>query len=212
VTSSQAAAWLYSRHQHQPGDHIVIEIVPYQPSWPLEFAEIGSRLRVALGDRALAIHHIGSTSVPGLDAKDVIDVQMTVLSLNDEALQSALDTAGFVCREDIARDHSPPGGMVPAGELEKRYAKTAEPARAAHVHIRVAGCWNQRYALLCRDYLRSHKDAANAYAEIKRQLARYFPNDTIAYYDIKDPVFDVLMAGAEDWARCTTWQPGPTDA
>jgi GrpB-like predicted nucleotidyltransferase (UPF0157 family) len=190
----------------------VIEIVPYKPSWPLEFAEIGSRLRAALGDRALAVHHIGSTSVPDLDAKDVIDVQVTVSSLNDAALKLALERAGFVWREEIGCDHTPPGVVLPEVELEKRYAKAAESARPTHVHIRVPGRFNQRYALLCRDYLRSHAGAANAYAEIKRQLAQYFPNDVEAYYDIKDPVFDVIMAGAEDWAQFANWQPGPTDA
>jgi GrpB-like predicted nucleotidyltransferase (UPF0157 family) len=190
----------------------MIEIVPYKPSWPLEFREIGSRLRAALGDTALAIHHIGSTSVPGLDAKDVIDVQITVSSLEDANLKAALERAGFVWRTDIDRDHAPPGMTLRDVELEKRYAKAAESARPAHVHVRVPGRWNQRYPLLCRDYLRSHESAANAYAEIKRQLARYFPNDAEAYYDIKDPVFDVIMAGAEDWAQFTGWQPGETDA
>ncbi len=190
----------------------MIEIVAYKPSWPLEFAELGSRLRAALGDRALTIHHIGSTSVPGLDAKDVIDVQITVSSLEDAALKPALERAGFVWREDINRDHAPPGMTVPDVEFEKRYAKAPDSARPTHIYVRVAGRWNQRYALLCRDYLRSHAGAANAYAEIKRQLARYFPNDAEAYYDIKDPVFDVIMAGAEDWASFTNWTPDTTNA
>jgi GrpB-like predicted nucleotidyltransferase (UPF0157 family) len=190
----------------------VIEIVTYNPVWPLEFREIGSRLRQALGDAALRIDHIGSTAVPGLDAKDVIDVQVTVSSLDDALLKPALENAGFVWREDIKRDHAPPGMSVPDVELEKRYANDGSSVRASHVHIRVAGRWNQRYALLCRDYLRSHAGAASAYAEIKRQLARYFPNDADAYYDIKDPVFDVIMAGAEDWARFTNWTPDTTDA
>lgn len=190
----------------------MIAIVPARASWPLEFAEIGSSIRAALGDRALAIHHIGSTSVPGLDAKDVIDVQITVNSLEDAALQPALGRIGFVWRDQIARDHTPPGMTLPEAELEKRFAKAAELVRPTHVHVRVKGRFNQRYALLCRDYLRSHPGAARAYAEIKRQLARYFPNDPEAYYDIKDPVFDAIMAGAEDWARFTNWQAGQTDA
>lgn len=184
----------------------------YKPSWPLEFARIGSSIRAALGDRALAIHHIGSTAVPGLDAKDVIDVQVTVSGLDDGNLRPALEGIGLVWYDKIARDHTPPGMTLPDAELEKRYAKAPEFARATHVHVRVEGRFNQRYALLCRDYLRSHAGAARAYAEIKRQLARYFPNDPQAYYDIKDPVFDAIMAGAEDWASVTNWQPAPTEA
>lgn len=190
----------------------MIEIVPYKPSWPLEFQQIGSRLRAALGERALAIHHIGSTAVPGLAAKDVIDVQVTVSSLYDTSLQPALEGVGFLWREDIGRDHTPPGVTLPPPDLEKRYAKATDPARATHVHMRIEGRWNQRYPLLCRDYLRSHAGAANAYAEIKRQLTRYFPNNSDAYYDIKDPVFDVIVAGAEDWAKFTGWTPGASDA
>ena len=185
----------------------MIEIVPYKDSWPQDFGEIGSSLRAVLGDAALAIHHIGSTSVPGLAAKDVIDVQVTLSSLED-SLRFRLEGAGFVWRE-IANDHCPPGMNLEPQELEKRYAQL--PKRA-NIHLRVQGRFNQRYALLCRDYLRSHPMAANAYAEIKRQLARKFPEDADSYYDIKDPVFDVLMAGAEDWARFTDWQPGPSDA
>jgi GrpB-like predicted nucleotidyltransferase (UPF0157 family) len=190
----------------------VIEIVPYNPSWPLEFLTIGSSLRAVLGDAALAIHHIGSTAVPGLDAKDVIDVQITVNAFDDAALKVALERVGLVWSDRIAGDHTPPGTTLPDAQLEKRYAKAAASGRATHVHVRAEGRWNQRYPLLCRDYLRSHAGAANAYAEIKRQLARYFPNDSEAYYDIKDPVFDAIMAGAEDWARFTHWMPGATDA
>ena len=75
----------------------------------------------------------------------------------------------------------------------------------------VAHAGNQRYALLCRDYLRSQPRAADAYGEIKAQLAGYFPNDADAYYAIKDPVFDVLMAGAEVWAATTHWREPPSD-
>ncbi len=190
----------------------MIEIVAYNPSWPLEFERIGSSLRAALGDAALAIHHIGSTAVPGLAAKDVIDVQVTVSSLDDGSLRSALERTGLVWLDRIARDHTPPGMQLPDAELEKRYAKAPESGRATHVHVRAEGRWNQRYPLLCRDYLRSHAGAANAYAEIKRQLARYFPDNSEAYYDIKDPVFDAIMTGAEDWAKFTNWTPGETDA
>jgi GrpB-like predicted nucleotidyltransferase (UPF0157 family) len=75
----------------------------------------------------------------------------------------------------------------------------------------VQGRFNQRYALLCRDYLRTHPGAANAYGAIKIALARLHPNDQDAYYDVKDPVFDVIMAGAEDWAAQTNWSVPPSD-
>jgi len=65
--------------------------------------------------------------------------------------------------------------------------------------------------LLCRDYLRTHKMAAAAYGEIKQQLAKHFPNDPDAYYAIKDPTFDILMAGATEWATATNWREPVSD-
>jgi GrpB-like predicted nucleotidyltransferase (UPF0157 family) len=191
----------------------MIEIVDYKPNWATEFLAIGSKIRDALGTRALAIHHIGSTSVPNLAAKDVIDIQVTVADLEEQFLKTTLEQAGFVWRDGLIHDHCPPGMELPEIELEKHFcAKESGGTRLANIHIRIEGRFNQRYALLCRDYLRLHPMATNAYAEIKRQLARYFPENAEAYYDIKDPVSDVIMSGANDWAAFTLWQPTPTEA
>ncbi|MEI9993205.1 MAG: GrpB family protein [Rhizomicrobium sp.] len=182
----------------------MIVIVPYRPEWPAEFRAIAERLRDAGGDAILAIHHIGSTAVPGLAAKDIIDIQITVAALDT----LRLPLPGFV-RGAPVTDHCPPGLTLPPAELEKRFYKSE--ARPANVHVRVAGRFNQRYPLLCRDYLRTHRGAADAYGEIKRQLARLVPDDVEAYYDVKDPVFDIIMAGAEDWAASTGWTVPPGD-
>jgi len=187
----------------------VIEIVDYRYTWPAEFASIGARVRAALGERALAIHHIGSTAVPGLAAKDVIDLQVTVERL-DVPIQAELESVGFARHPTIEQDHCPPGMTLEARELEKRLYSGTE--RRANLHVRVAGRFNQRYPLLCRDYLREQPMAANAYAEIKRQLARRFPEDVASYYAVKDPVFDVIMAGAGVWAERVGWLVPASDA
>jgi GrpB-like predicted nucleotidyltransferase (UPF0157 family) len=188
----------------------VIAIVPYNPDWPQQFTTVAAKIRAALGPQALAVHHIGSTAVPGLVAKNIIDVQVSVSGFEPE-FRSNLEAAGLVWRDQVLGDHTPPGMSLPASELEKRFCQDRQE-RAANIHLRIPGRFNWRYALLCRDYLRAHDDARDAYAEIKRQLARYFPVDLEAYYDIKDPVFDLLMAGANDWASSTHWQPGHSDA
>ncbi|MCP3920193.1 MAG: GrpB family protein [bacterium] len=197
-----------------------IQILPYRTAWPAEFAALARTLRDAFGDLALRIDHIGSTAVPDLDAKDILDVQITVRDLDAAALHAAVDRTNLEWRADIDGDHCPPGLELPARELAKLYATRHAPARATeadprdvavHCHIRAEGRFNQRYALLCRDYLRTHRLAADAYAEIKRQLARRFPTDAESYYDVKDPVFDVLMAGAEEWARRVDWRPAQSD-
>lgn len=189
-----------------------ITIVPYRAEWPAEFAVLGEALRRALGNHALAIHHIGSTSVPGLAAKDVIDVQVGVANLDDPHLRDGIELAGLIWRPQLFADHLPPGLELDPAELAKRAASTAPGQRSANVHLRVAGRFNHRYALLCRDYLRSAPLAAAAYGEIKRNLAAHFPDDVDAYYSVKDPVFDVIMAGAEAWAAAMAWEIPPTDA
>lgn len=185
----------------------MIEIVDYQTRWPSDYRAIAGIIREAVGDGVEAIHHIGSTAVPGLAAKDVIDVQLTVLDLL--ALSEApISEAGFTLGASVA-DHCPPGTSLPADQLAKRYYTYKE--RAAHIHVREAGRFNHRYPLLCRDYLRAHPAARDAYEEIKRQLASYFPRDKAAYYAVKDPTFDLLMVGAEDWARSCNWSLPPAD-
>jgi GrpB-like predicted nucleotidyltransferase (UPF0157 family) len=186
----------------------MIEIVPYREAWPAEFQAFGAAIRQAVGERATAIHHIGSTSVPGLAAKDNLDLQITVAAL-EPSLEEVLAPLGFVARP-FHHDHCPPGMAIAPDQLEKRYYKHLEPA--VNLHVRVEGRFNQRYPLLFRDYLRAVPMAANAYGEIKHQLARYFPENVDAYYDIKDPVCDALMAGALEWADRHGWEPGPSDA
>ena len=184
-----------------------IDIVDYRSSWQDDFANLAAALSTALGSRAVRIDHIGSTAVPGLAAKDVIDVQVTVESLTagDE-----LDAAMAECEASLvdgAADHRPPGMTIDAKELEKRLYMVGSPRRRANIHVRENGRFNQRYALLCRDYLRSHPDAAAAYAAIKRQLAQRFADDVEAHYDIKDPVFDLIMTAAREWSIATDWVP-----
>jgi GrpB-like predicted nucleotidyltransferase (UPF0157 family) len=184
---------------------MTIIIHDYNPAWPQEFETIRQSLQEILGEQALRIDHIGSTSVPGLGAKDVIDIQITVQALTPEVRQGLIE-AGYVHREAITHDH------VPLGEDDapKLWAKFFfnQPAgqRRANIHVRAAGNPNQRYPLLFRDYLRGHPNSARTVELIKRQLAKYHADDVEAYYDIKDPVYDLIWDAAQEWARTTGWQ------
>ncbi len=184
----------------------MILIVPYDEQWPSEFARLAAPLRQALGELAVSVDHIGSTAVPGLDAKDVIDIQVTVRELSP-AIEAALATIGYTRWPDITGDHHPPGWTGPDDEWEKQFYRPPAGERPTNLHVRVEGRANQRYALLFRDYLRTHPGASGAYALIKQQLARYHPDDWDAYYDIKDPACDLIWSGAEEWAQRTNWQP-----
>lgn len=184
-------------------------IVAYQPGWPDRFLSLGRILRTALGDLALRIDHIGSTAVPGLAAKDRIDIQITVQSL-DPAVESALQRAGFKRLEHITHDHLPPGATTDPAEWAKWFFAPLNPERAVNLHVRLAGRANQRYPILFRDYLRTHPAIAEAYGQVKQALVAHGVDDLDVYYDVKDPVCDIIIGGAEAWAATTGWQMGPS--
>jgi GrpB-like predicted nucleotidyltransferase (UPF0157 family) len=188
-----------------------IEIVPYRPEWPAEFAAVARRLRAALDDDARRIDHIGSTSVPGLAAKDIVDVQVTVASLDGADLDARITDAGFAWHPYLADDSVEPEGME-ASEFAKRVAADRAAKPFSNVHFRVEGRFNWRFALLFRDYLRATPDAAGPYAGVKAALATLHPDDKDAYYAVKDPVVALVWSGAEAWAAATGWTPGTPDA
>ena len=187
-----------------------VQIVDYKESWPGEFAEIARVLRQGLGEIALRIDHIGSTAVPGLPAKDIIDIQITVKSL-DKELVVAMEALGYSLPEVEYHDHVPPGAEEDPSQWEKFNFKAPPGQRRTHTHVRVQGRENQRYPLLFRDYLRAHPPMAEAYARLKRMLAEHLA-DPGMYPDVKDPAVDLIYLTAEDWAKRTDWQPGDSDA
>ncbi len=172
-----------------------LTIHDYRDEWPDEFEVIAVALRSALGEVALRVDHIGSTSVPGLGAKDVIDVQVTVASLDEAVLRDPVEAAGYVWLDGYS-DHVPPGMELESSQLEKFMVKERPGERRANIHIRAEGRFNQQYPLVFRDYLRAHPRSADAYAEVKRQLARIVDGDVDKYYDVKDPVMDIVMDAA----------------
>jgi len=186
------------------------QIVDYDRRWPEQFELVAARLRDALKDVECSVEHIGSTAVPGLAAKDVIDV-MTVVG-NDSDLATAADalaTAGWSVRPaGHGNDHPVPGLDSDPRQWVKRFAHEPDGHRRTHVHVRIAGRANHRYALLFRDFLRTHPDEAAGYAEAKRRLAELF-DSTGQYAEAKDPVCDAIYLSAERWAEDTGWRPPP---
>ena len=187
----------------------MVTIVPYIPAWPDEFKSIANEIRATLGEIALRIDHIGSTSVPGLDAKDRIDIQVTVENLNHK-VERALSQIGYT-RLPYLSDHPPFGLDSPAEEWIKWIFAPSPDQRPTNLHVRISGRANQRYALLFRDYLRAHPKSAAAYAELKRRLVENLV-DMDTYPDVKDPAVDLIYFAAEDWAAVINWHPGPSDA
>jgi GrpB-like predicted nucleotidyltransferase (UPF0157 family) len=183
-----------------------VSIVEYRPTWSAEFDLIASQVRDALGDEALQVDHIGSTAVPALAAKDIIDVQVTVRSL-DESIAQRLLAAGFSAHTHLVKqDHVPPGFEAQERDWSKFFFMQKPGARRSNIHVRQIGKPNQRYPLLVRDFLRAEPRIAAAYAELKRRLAKAL-SDADTYPDVKDPVADIIYLAAERWAVATSWQP-----
>ena len=177
-----------------------VVITPYDTAWPEMFAELGARLRGALGDIALRIDHIGSTSIPRLAAKPVIDVQISVSSLEPlDTYRVPLEKLGFVFRANNP-------------DKSKRYFREPPGERRTHIHVRRLGSFQQQFPLLFRDYMRTHDEDAKRYAELKYRLAKQFGEDRHGYVDAKGPFIWETMAKAVLWVQDTGWEPGPSDA
>lgn len=184
----------------------MISIENYNPIWAKDFEIVRLDLLEILGDLALRIDHIGSTSVPGLGAKDIIDIQVTVSELGSELTHRLVD-AGYQWFEEITQDHIPFGVDNDPKDWVKLTFSEPPNQRRTNVHVRIRGKPNQQYALLFRDYLCAHPSSAQTIEFIKRKLASRFPDNRDAYYDIKDPVYDLIWDAAKNWAQQTGWQP-----
>lgn len=181
-----------------------------QGEWAAQAARLGSRIMAAAPHDILAVDHIGSTAVPGLAAKDVIDLQVTVSDLEAAGrISLLLAAAGFPAVPGVLFDTPKPAAPDPA-EWQKRFHANADPGRAVNIHVRPAGSSGWRYALLFRDWLRSDAEAAALYADHKRVLTEQFSGTkgTHAYAEAKEPWFtEIAWPRMDAWAARTGWQP-----
>jgi GrpB-like predicted nucleotidyltransferase (UPF0157 family) len=137
-----------------------IEIVPYDPMWPAAFEAEAARIRRGLGAIALRIDHHGSTAVPGLAAKPIVDIQVSVASLQPLSTYAApLGAIGYT------HVPHPDDAFCPFFHVPARWPHTH------HVHVVASGSEEERRTLAFRDYLRDHADAAREYEQLKRELA-----------------------------------------
>ncbi|GAA0523177.1 dephospho-CoA kinase [Saccharopolyspora thermophila] len=193
------------RHPPKPAP----QLVEPDPEWPRQAQRLIARIERAAGDRAVRVDHVGSTSVPGLPAKDIIDLQLTVRSLADaDALAEPLGEAGFPVVPHLRRDT--PHTFAPDLVLwEKRVHASADPGRHANLHVRVDGSPGQRVALLFPAWLRADAAAREEYLALKRTLAaEHAANpDRDAYAEAKEPWFAAALPRAWRWAERTGWTP-----
>lgn len=183
-----------------------LAVVPYDPSWPAQYQRLAARIRHATGAAGRRVDHVGSTAVPGLAAKDVIDIQLTVDDLAAaDALAEPLAAAGFPRAPGTWRDNPKPDAPDPAA-WDKRVHGSADPGRVVHLHVRAAGSPGWRLNLLLRDWLRAESSARAEYTGLKQRLAAAGLS-TSGYAEAKEPWFDAVWARAEQWAGDTGWRP-----
>ena len=159
-------------------------IVHYDPNWPVVFEELRAPVIAALGDLVVIVEHVGSTAVPGLAAKPIIDMDVVVPSVADipEAIRR-LAFLGYVHRGDLG---------IPARE-----AFTPPPGKPGHhLYVCALGSEELRRHRLFRDYLLTHPDDARAYGALKEAAAVRFAEDRAAYNESKSQFVEAVLQRA----------------
>jgi len=163
-------------------------VVPYDPAWPKRFEEEARAIRAILGEELTAIHHIGSTSVPGLMAKPILDIMPVVKAIHRvDGYDSAFEALGYQCMGEFG---------IPG----RRYYRKGGENRTHQIHIfQQSDLENVRRHLAVRDYLRTHPQEAADYGALKRRLALAYPEDIDGYCDGKDAFVKALEQRALAW-------------
>ena len=162
-----------------------IVIADYDAAWPVRFVELQRRVVHALSTAALSVEHIGSTSVPGLAAKPIIDMLLTVASVDDEAAYvGALEDAGLVLR---VREPGHRLFRTPERDVHLHVYEPSDPAVPAYLDL--------------RDWLRTSEADRALYEATKRELARRAWSDMNDYADAKSDVIHAILSRARSWRR-----------
>ncbi|MGH3883623.1 MAG: dephospho-CoA kinase [Pseudonocardiaceae bacterium] len=189
------------RHRRRAPRTAAPVLVAPDDTWPQQAQRVIARIGAVAGRRAHRIDHIGSTAVPGLDAKDVLDVQVVVADLEAaQRLADDLSAVGLVRLAGRWRDNAR-DGTTP----DKAYAANADPARPVNCHIRTADSPTWRETLLLRDWLRTHPARVREYAELKHRLAAHQWDSIDAYATAKTPFVSSALDRAQLWAVRTGW-------
>ena len=167
-----------------------VRIVAHDPAWAgAAAAEIG-RIGVAAGEAAVRIEHVGSTAVPGLAAKPIVDLQLAVTEVGRRGLYvEQLEGIGYLFVPD------------PDSPDFHFFAKPAARPRSFHLHVCAAGSEDERRHLAVRDYLRAHPEEAARYEALKRELAERHPADRLGYIQGKEEFVVALERRALAWGR-----------
>jgi GrpB-like predicted nucleotidyltransferase (UPF0157 family) len=158
----------------------LVRLVPYQVDWPRLFAVEKERLQVALGDHVLDIQHVGSTAVPGLPAKPIIDIAIAVENFEKAVVCiQPIENLGYTYRGEN-------------GIPRRHYFRKGDP-RTHHIHMNQITGVDWENQILFRDYLIRHPEAVQAYAALKISLAQKYPADREQYLFEKSPLIQQIL-------------------
>ena len=160
--------------------HVVV--VPYDERWVRDFSDIAREIRENLGELALDIEHVGSTSVPGLSAKPIIDIDVVIRDYGSlDAVISALGRIGYRHEDDLGIAGREAFGYEGKEHLQKH-----------HLYVCPQDSPELKRHVAFRDYLRSHPEAVREYSRIKEEGAALYPNDIEQYIQHKSPFIEKI--------------------
>jgi GrpB-like predicted nucleotidyltransferase (UPF0157 family) len=172
----------------------VIEVVDYDPVWIAAFEKEAAILNAVFVQRVIEVHHIGSTAVPGLDAKPIIDI-LVVLDHTDDinSFDRAMEDVGYRVRGECL------DAPIPGTPGRFYFTKETNGVRSHHVHVCAKDHWEIFDKLAFRDYLRAHSNKAAAYGELKRRIAAQCRFDNVGYMHAKDGFVKSTLLEARRW-------------
>jgi GrpB-like predicted nucleotidyltransferase (UPF0157 family) len=172
-----------------------IQVLDYDPAWATMFEQERARVQDALGPIVVTVEHVGSTAVPGLAAKPIIDLLVGVRSLPEARGRCVEPLEALRYRYMAEYESWLPNEML--------FRKGIPGPWTHHVHLMEPSCPRWEEFTLIRDYLRRHQEVASAYADLKRALALVFEDDIAGYRNAKAPFIEAVMARAR--AERATW-------
>ena len=163
-----------------------VEVLPYDEKWKQDFIDIKREIEDALGDTAIKVEHVGSTSVEGLAAKPIIDIDVVVANADVQKAVDKLAAIGYIHEGNLG---------IEGREAFKYEGK--EHLRTHHLYICPEDSKELKRHLAFRDYLRSHKEATTEYSNIKLEAARLYPDNIDKYIEYKSPFIERIYEEIE---------------
>lgn len=165
-----------------------VEVIPHDAAWRSKFADESKLISPALGDNLVRIHHIGSTSIPGIYAKPIIDILVEVKDITKvDDFNAAMTALGYEAMGEFG---------IPG---RRYFRKHTESKRSHHVDIFTYASPEVERHLAFRDYMIAHPEDAQKYSELKRELAELYPEDIYGYMDGKDAFIKEMERQALAW-------------